>query len=65
MNELDFLAWLILGVFVVFGVLPSLLGGRWDSYGTSLAYSFMFVITIGVVAVVGGALVWALHRVLG
>jgi len=65
MNELDFLAWLILGVFVVFVVLPLLLGQRWDSYGASLAYSFMFVITVGLVGSVGGALVWAFGRVIG
>jgi hypothetical protein len=65
MNELDFLAWLILGGFVMFGVLPCLLGTPSDSYWEAVCVGVGFILALAVAGGLMAAGVWAVTRVIG
>ena len=62
--NMDYLAYLILALFVIFAVLPLLVSNNGESYRECLKVSFALTAFILAFAVVLFSLVWAVNRVI-
>lgn len=65
MNNIDWLAILVLALFWFFGLAPAIFGERHDSYNRSMKLSALLQFAIVLFVAITSLITWAICRVVG